>query len=326
MQRHMPLGYKISDGSITIDSEKADIVKMIFSSFISGKSMMKISQELTKAGVLNASGKPSWNHCSVGNILKNIKYIGDEYHPAVITENDYRTAETIRQERARQLNHSNNYLANSKTGIYPFSGKLICGECGAIFKRYTEHHNANKKCNWKCKRYIVNNRVCCRSAVIDDAQLEQAFTDIVKKVLEEPKLIYTRYPRPHEISSLPDNPKIRKLSNNPELIYKSGQSCSDPREAVRLLFDNAAEEYMNCSADDFTYQTNKLKNSLNDITSVEAFDRGLFLQIIRNITIYTSGILRFEFINGTAAETAYESNRKTKKERLKCREQEERYQ
>lgn len=312
MQRHMPLGYKITDGKITVDKEKADIVRRIFLSFTSGKSMMKISQELTKSGVPNANGKPSWNHCSVGNILKNIKYIGDEYHPVVISEKVYRTAEKIREERARQLNHSNNYLANSKTAAYPFSGKLICGECGAAFKRYTEHHNANKKCNWKCKNYILKNRVYCRSAVIDDAQLGQAFTDILSKVMKDFKLIYTRCQKSQDIFT--DKSKIRKRHDKPEPIYKLGQSCSNPREAVRLLFDKAAEEYMSCSVDDFTYQTNKLKKILNRHTSVETFDGGLFLQTIQHITIYTNGILRFEFINGAAMETTYKSRRKNNKE------------
>lgn len=321
MQRHMPLGYKITKGIITVDKEKAEIVRRIFMSFISGKSMLKISQELTGNGIPNANGKPSRNHCSVGNILKNIKYIGDEYHPAVITENDYQTAEKIQQERARHPNHNNNYLANSKTGIYPYSGKLICGECDAIFKRYTEHHNANKKCNWKCKSYIVNNRVFCRSAVIDDTQLEQAFIDVINKVLKEPKLIDIRG----------QNKAVK-----PKKINKSGQETAqqpnekniDPNEKIRKLFSKATEEYINCSVNDFKYQTNKLRKILSNLTSVDSFDRGLFLQIIRHITINVSGTLRFEFINGAVVETEYESRRKTlkltiEKEESACREQEE---
>ena len=299
----MPLGYKVMDGGIIVENEKAEAVKRIFNDFNSGKSMIKIAQELGENGLPNANGKPSWNHGSVGKILENRKYTGDGYHPAIITEEAFNKAQSLREERKRHLNHCNNYFANIPSGTYPFSGKIICGECGFIFKRYTEHHGKNKKSNWKCKRYITDNKVCCKSAVIDDTQLEQAFILVINRVLEEPALVYRR-PR-NTVAPVNFSAGITGL----EIEYQSNTKQADPAETAKLLFRRTAEEYKACIVDDFPYQTNKLKKLLDGLTPVDCFDRGLFLGTIRQVTIYTSETLRFKFINGVSVETTYKSRR-----------------
>lgn len=54
-----------------------------------------------------------------------------------------------------------------------------------------------------------------------------------KQCAEEPELIYTRCPSSHEISSLPDKPKIRKRSNNPETINKLGVTVIQTKESSK---------------------------------------------------------------------------------------------
>ena len=83
-QWHMPIGYKMIDGRIVLDKEKAEVVKKIFINYINGSSLIKIAQELTAAGFPNANNRPSWNHGSVGRILENIKYMGDTIYPQII--------------------------------------------------------------------------------------------------------------------------------------------------------------------------------------------------------------------------------------------------
>ncbi len=89
-QWHMPIGYKMVDGRIVLDKEKAEVVKEIFINYINGLSLIKIAQELTTAGFPNANNKPSWNHGSVGRILENIKYMGDTIYPQIIDEKNIR--------------------------------------------------------------------------------------------------------------------------------------------------------------------------------------------------------------------------------------------
>lgn len=84
MQRHMPIGYRMQDGKIHEDKEKAKVVRMIFKNYLSGISTYQLAKQLTDMGFLNANNKPSWNHGSIGRILENIKYLGDSFYPSLI--------------------------------------------------------------------------------------------------------------------------------------------------------------------------------------------------------------------------------------------------
>ena len=99
VQRHMPLGYRMMKGKIEIDSEKAELVKLIFREYLEGNSMYRIAGKMMELGALNASHKPTWTHGTVGKILQNQKYQGDGYYPPIIEKADFEQAQNRRQER-----------------------------------------------------------------------------------------------------------------------------------------------------------------------------------------------------------------------------------
>jgi len=304
MQRHLPIGYKIADGKIAIVEEEAEVVRKTYVDFTSGVSMYQIAKEFTENGMINANGKVSWNHGSIGKILQNCKYVGDEYYPSIVSEEIFDKAQKFREEKIKRLNHGNNYFANNKTNTYPFSGKIICGECGANYKRYTEHHSKNNKSNWKCKRYIMDNKVCCKNAVIDDAQLEKAFITVMNKILRNPALLIKNPNRPNDKNSS----HVRKVDL--EIAQQSDKRNMKPPEIARLLFLRASEQYKNSLIDDYEYQTSKLKVLLENLSSLEQFEESLFKEAIKHITIYKNETLWFEFINGVVIDATYKLQNK----------------
>lgn len=86
MQRHVPLGYHIQNGKAEIEPETANLVRKIFDTYLAGTSTYRIAKDFTRRGILNASHKPTWNHGSIGKILENRKYIGDEFYPPLIEQ------------------------------------------------------------------------------------------------------------------------------------------------------------------------------------------------------------------------------------------------
>jgi site-specific DNA recombinase len=102
-QRHMPFGYKIIDGAVTIEPEKADLVRKMFNDFISGISLKQMAKDLTEMKVPNANGKPSWNHGSIGKILSNCKYTGSDFYPAIIPEEVFNAATGLGKKRTPGL-------------------------------------------------------------------------------------------------------------------------------------------------------------------------------------------------------------------------------
>ena len=133
----MPLGYKIVDGKVIIDEEKVAVIKKMFEDYQNGLSLHAIAKELIATGVLNANNKPNWNHGSVGKILQNIKYVGDEFYPQMIDKETFESVQKRRKKKEQELGRT--LQANSMKSQSFFSIKLVCGECGDVYRKYIEH-------------------------------------------------------------------------------------------------------------------------------------------------------------------------------------------
>ncbi|HEY8401620.1 MAG TPA: recombinase family protein [Cytophagaceae bacterium] len=90
---HTPFGYKIENGIAVIDEEKADKIRLLYESYLSG---LSLSAAAKKAGIRA-------HHGAIGNMLKNKCYLGDGYYPAIIDKETYERAEAARVDRAKKL-------------------------------------------------------------------------------------------------------------------------------------------------------------------------------------------------------------------------------
>jgi site-specific DNA recombinase len=71
-----PFGYTINeDGNINVNEREADVVKLIFQSYIAGCSLGEISDILLEKQILSPSGNDTWARAAVDKILSNSKYI-----------------------------------------------------------------------------------------------------------------------------------------------------------------------------------------------------------------------------------------------------------
>lgn len=291
VQRHMPLGYRMVKGKIEIDSEKAELVKLIFREYLEGNSMYRIADKMMELGVLNASHKPTWTHGTVGKILQNQKYQGDGYYPPIIGKADFEQAQKRRQERSQELGRIMQPNSFGKTSV--FAGHLVCGTCGQTYRRYVEHCNQpGEKINWKCKRYIDGNRVYCRNIFLVDRQIEDAFMELVKKLIGKPELARPKIPE----KALPYN---RRAAHLTEQLQELGLQPEYPaQEMVSLIYERAKEQYQSAPIRDRGYQTEKLMAAIRTAEPELGFQDILFRSIIHKAIVQTDGRLEFELING----------------------------
>lgn len=88
------------------------------------------------------------------------QYYVTEHHEAIISAEDFETAQAMIKRRSNEM--------KIKTGEgkyqnrYPFSGKIICGECGATWKRRTHSESKVKYfaylfCTVYCSQSKANN-------------------------------------------------------------------------------------------------------------------------------------------------------------------------
>ncbi|WP_143321077.1 recombinase family protein [Clostridium sp. HBUAS56010] len=301
MQRHTPLGYRIVDGKADIVPEAAQIVKAVFQAYLGGTSTYQIAKDLTKQGVLNASHKPSWNHGSVGKILENKKYTGDEFYPPLIESEIFKQVQNRRQETVKSLGR--HVQPNSFRNQTQFSGKLYCGICGQPYRRYVEHCNQpSENVKWKCKHYIKSNRVSCQNIFLIDEQIENAFMNVINQIIATPAMLEQRRP----IKTPAPCPVGETLTRQIKETLNAGQYKVN--EIKELAYTRAAAQYRVSVIDDSTYRKDQIKAAFLGKEKQMDFDERLFQQVIRKITVNPDGRLQFELLNGLLFDKNIEEN------------------
>ncbi len=303
----MPLGYKMINGNIEIDDKQAKTVKAIFEEYIKGKSMLAIAKELTEKGILNANKKTNWNHGSVGKILQNVKYMGETYYPKLIDESDFEKVQIQRKEREIKLGRTT--LQNTMKKQSVFNRKIFCGECGAYYKVYAEHAGKkSEKKKWKCKKYLINNKVNCRNLFYTNEELKDIFIDAVNELIQKKWMLEKnekKEPLKMSFELRQTESRIKELEQEEE--YSS-------TELALLIFKRAELMYNCLKVDDYKNNTEKIKVALQDKKIISEFDEELFETIIKHITVYQDAKVEVEFINGIIIKMELEYKRKDEKD------------
>lgn len=287
MQRHTPLGYHIQNGKAEIDPEAAKLVQEVFATYLAGTSTYRIAKDFAQRGILNASHTPSWNHGSIGKILENRKYIGDEFYPPLIEQSIFEQVQIRRKQRVKELGRA--AQPNSFINQSAWSSLLVCGECGQPYRKYTEK---GKHPKWRCKHYIHHNRVCCRNRFLSEEQLEQAFIQAINQVIETTSYLKLDFKE----LALPESTAERKLTTQINRLLAE-PNC-DAQAVKGLALQRAAEQYRNIRIDDRAYQNEKIAELLGDAGIQTACDLTLLEETIGKIVVQKHTGLEFYLKNG----------------------------
>ena len=200
-------GYVLrEDGTPDIDSEKANVVRLIFERYVAGDSLRMITYRLNNEGILNPSGEPEWKSATIRSILMNEKYCGDvlgqktfkegviggkvqkntgqlpqvliqNNHPAIISRELFYAVqeETKRRTAAKSPSTKSPTGLSSYTSKYALSERLVCGECGTLYRRCTWNGKEQKRIVWRCvSRLDYGKKYCHASPTMDEGPLQEA--------------------------------------------------------------------------------------------------------------------------------------------------------
>ena len=186
------LGYRLIDGKITVVPEEAEIVRQIFSDYLSGMGRNAIAKKLIMQGVKAENGN-TWSSFSIRKILRNENYVGDlllqktyvkdfrtkkriDNHGEVrqyFVENDHEpiidreTFNRVQEESAKRAIKYNSPPRNMSGEVPLFRGLIRCGYCGRKFFR----KKANKGYGlmaWFCPTFYDVGKSVCPSQKIPD--------------------------------------------------------------------------------------------------------------------------------------------------------------
>ena len=210
------LGYeKGPDGEMQIVEDEAKVVREIYAMFLDGKTPSGIAAALTKRGVPTPAGKAKWQASTVKSILSNEKYRGDallqktftvdfltkkakvnegeapQYyvensHPAIVSGEVFELVQFEMSRRRQRGKHT------SATTV--FSGRLICGECGAYFGSKVWHStDAYRSVVYRCNRKYAQKGKPCPSPHVREEEIKAAFERALGRILERRSEIFSAY-------------------------------------------------------------------------------------------------------------------------------------
>ena len=206
------IGYrKGADGKPEIIPEQAEIIRLIFNSYLQGDSLQSIKAKLETAGALTARGNTEWSAQSIQRILQNEKYCGDvllqktftedvltgvhkkntgqlpqyyieNYHEGIVSKQMFREVQAeIARRNSKSAANQRKHRRGRYNSKYALSERLVCGNCGSPYKRVTWNIHGRKQIVWRCvNRIEYGTKFCGSSPSVPEEKLHRAILKAVQ--------------------------------------------------------------------------------------------------------------------------------------------------
>lgn len=343
---YLPYGYtKDGNGEIIIDETEAVIVRRIFAEYLNGKGTYLIAKGLTVDAIHTRKGAKVWSDGVVTEILLNEKYVGDlmmqktfttsvlpfirkrntgqmhkyfiqdNHEPIISREQAERVLEIMKQRKKEKGNDDTGKYQNR----YPFSSRIICGECGSTFKRqklFTGKPYQTEQ--WCCNLHIRHKESCGMKAVREET-IKRAFIHMHNKLktnreliliplLEELKLLRFRSGYQSQIKEL--NQQIAECMEQSHVLsrlrskgYIDSVLFIEQRNALEQKSAQLKEQRLRIMDDlDYDSEIEKTTEILRFFEKsddlLDDFEEDTFYSLVEKITVRSQTEIIFCLING----------------------------
>lgn len=197
----VPYGYRLAGRDLEIIPEEAEVVRRIFSAYLSGQGKDDIARELNQIGVDRGRNREKWHPSTVAYILTNITYTGDmiwqkscatdtipfrqvrnlgqkpryfveHSHPAIVSCADFQRVQELMSSRKEQFQRAH---CTKKGSLY--DKHIYCGECGSLCRKKI----TGGKTYWVCRRHD-GDRANCPIPQIPEPEITAAVLRLYHKL------------------------------------------------------------------------------------------------------------------------------------------------
>jgi site-specific DNA recombinase len=204
------------DGNLQIIPDQAEEVQNMYRQFLAGASLRMIKEDLKSRNITNAKGDTDWTITAIRGILSNEKYCGDvllqktyisdciskkvikntgqlpmylvqNHHAGIV---DRKTYDAAQAELARRNAGKSPSKKTAPTGLtsytskYALSERLVCGECGTLYRRCVWSKRGKKRIVWRCvSRLDYGTKYCHSSPTLDEEPLQQAILAAINSAM-----------------------------------------------------------------------------------------------------------------------------------------------
>lgn len=334
----VPYGYTAAGKRLVVNKEQAEIVRRIFTEYLSGKSMDAISDALNEDGVpVRINNERIWRNSAISYILSNERYIGNslwqktyatdtlptvqvknrgerrkyyayDTNPPIVTNEIFEAVQQLKGRRGAGRNPQKRHIP------YPLRQKIYCGNCGTLFRRKV----SSGITYWVCRQHDQNPAECPLPQIQEES-IYCAFLRLYYKLRHQGRPVLERLLADLQtarsrrllwnLDIVELNNQIADLTRQERLLtVLKKQGAVDPdifisrtdRLDERLCSAKQAKSRLLDAEEDQTIaRTQQLLNVLDDAPEfLEAFDGELFGEPINKIIVDSNERLRFRLING----------------------------
>ena len=332
-------------GHLIVDPFAADIVRMIFRLKLDGYNSQRIAEKLNEMGELPPaeykrsqglnydcgfkSGRdPKWEVVSVNRILTNEMYVGtmvQGLHSKInykvkksraVPKEDWIRVENTHEaiieksvfDKVQRILGYDTRTAPDQNAVYPFSGIVVCGDCGQNMNRRRVTKGGKQYPYFHCSTYKSGNG--CSSHLINADKLEEAVLDAVRTqidlVLKAEKIL-------QNIDRIPENQafvktissQINEMENEAERyrslktqVYtdlQGGLITKEDYEEINRRFTEKLEAAKRKIKSLAETKQEAIRNELNlrpwietfrKYQNIEKLDRCIVVSLIEKIIVY----------------------------------------
>ena len=196
---HAPFGYTLQNKDLIVNNKQAEIVRRIFSLYLSGSGFQAIANIINTECIDTSQYGQEWCPMTIKYILTNERYIGNalfqksyrsdsppfrkikndgelpqylaySVNPPIIEQDVFEAAQKMIVKRRKTYLNYNNL----------FSNKIYCGICGCTYKgRYS-----NEAPRWICRKHEQQIE-SCNNRILNNSEVESAFISLFNKLYSD---------------------------------------------------------------------------------------------------------------------------------------------
>jgi hypothetical protein len=259
-----PYGYKLNYlGRKEVHEERAAVVRLMYEKYIGGMNRYAITWYLINHMILRPRGDSyAWQYSMVSRILADERYLGNEKYPRILTQDIFEAAQEVRRKEKEKAIATRHASCNEKR-MYPFSGFIQCGGCGASYIRGLQRQNSfTRKASWRCLNYKLKNEGKCKSCGnIYEEMLEVVCVEVYNKIrseclsgkfLPKTKVCQSNSDKSLEILIRETIDQMKKADENRQLELQNDLNV--------LINKRTAAEWETAPLDLSDYETEKIKS------------------------------------------------------------------
>lgn len=338
-------GYtKDENGELIIQEEEAAVVRRIFREYLNGKGTYAIARDLSEEGIPTIRSAEKWHDGVIKEMLVNPIYTGNllhqktmttevlpfkrqrnkgqlpQYlvegnHEPIISHEQAEAVGEIFEYRRTQMGMDNPEKYQSR---YAFSSKILCGECGGMFRRQKIYiGKPYEKIQWCCRQHILDKTKCSQKAIREDDvqwafsvmwnKLLSNYTDILTPLLDTLKKLRIDEKQEQEIGECSN--RIMELTEQGHILSRLvSKGYIDPAVFIErqntLTIELAAVKKKRSQLLDSNGFDREIAGTeqlleliRNNPHVIEEYREDLFLQAIEKVIVQKNGQITFRLIN-----------------------------